>query len=347
MQNIDITKKSSYNYYLPQNLIAQTPLEKRDSSRMLCFNKKTKKVSHKHFFDIIDFLKSGDVLVINNTKVLPARLHGKKIPTGAIVEILLIKRLSLDKWETMARPFKRIKEKTILEFSDKLKCEILDKKAGGICIVKFIYEGVFEVLLQQIGEMPLPPYIKEKLQDKNRYQTVFSKVYGASAAPTAGLHLTKELLTAIERKGVKIAKVLLHVGLGTFRPVSEENILNHKMHSEFFILDEETADIINTAKQNGGKIISVGTTSVRVLETFAVNGKVVAKSEETDIFIFPGYRFKIIDSVITNFHLPESTLLMLVSAFCGFDETMNFYQEAINEEYRFFSFGDCCFLYED
>jgi len=347
MQNINITKKSSYNYCLPQNLIAQAPLEKRDSSRMLCFNKKTKKISHKHFFDIIDFLKNDDVLVINNTKVLSARLHGKKILTGAIIEIFLIKRLSLDKWEAMARPFKRVKENTIIEFSDKLKCEILEKKTGGICVIKFIYEGVFETLLQQVGEMPLPPYIKEKLKDKNRYQTVFSKVYGASAAPTAGLHLTQKLLTAIEQKGVKIARVLLHVGLGTFRPVSEENILNHKMHSEFFILDAETADIINTAKKNGGKVIAVGTTSVRVLETCAESGKVVAKSGETDIFIYPGYKFQITDSLITNFHLPESTLLMLVSAFCGLDETMNFYQEAINEKYRFFSFGDCCFIYED
>jgi len=347
MNDLKVINKSTYHYDLPEELIAQSPLEKREFSRMLCYNKKTKEIQHKHFYDIINYLKKGDVLVLNNTKVIPARLFGKKEDTGANIEIFLTKRESLNEWEAISRPFKRLKLGTIIIFSDELKCEIIEKKQDGICRIKFIYQGVFETLLEKIGETPLPPYIKEKLKDKTRYQTVYSKIEGSNAAPTAGLHLTSELLSKIKQAGVEIVEVLLHVGLGTFRPVKEENILNHKMHSEYFCLNEESAQIINNAKQAGKRVIAVGTTSVRVLEACAQNGKVKAQSGQTEIFIYPGYKFQIVDCMITNFHLPESTLIMLVCAFCGTDETLNFYNEAIREKYRFFSFGDCCFFYED
>lgn len=341
----DILKKSTYYYDLPEELIAQTPLEKREFSRMLVYNKQEKKIKHKHFYDIIDFLNAGDVLVLNNSRVLPARLYGTKLETGARIEILLQKRLELKTWKVIARPTKRLKIGTILQFSPKLKCEILEIKDYGECTIKFIYDGVFEEHLQAVGEMPLPPYIKEKLKNGERYQTVYSKEDGSSAAPTAGLHFTTELLEKIKQKGIKVVEVLLHVGLGTFRPVKEDNILQHEMHSEFYKLTEENAEIINSAKDNGNKIIAVGTTSVRVLETCAENGKVKAGFGETKIFIYPSYKFQIIDSLITNFHLPESTLIMLVSAFCGVEETLNFYNVAVNEKYRFFSFGDCCYIY--
>ena len=347
MNDLKVTNKSTYHYDLPEELIAQSPLEKREFSRMLCYNKKTKEIQHKHFYDIINFLKKGDVLVLNNTKVIPARLFGKKEDTGANIEIFLTKRENLNEWEAISRPFKRLKLGTIIIFSDELKCEIIEKKQDGICRIKFVYQGVFETLLEKFGETPLPPYIKEKLKDKTRYQTVYSKIEGSNAAPTAGLHLTSELLSKIKQVGVQIVEVLLHVGLGTFRPVKEENILNHKMHSEYFCLNEESAQTINNAKQAGKRVIAVGTTSVRVLEACAQNGKVKAQSGQTEIFIYPGYKFQIVDCMITNFHLPESTLIMLVCAFCGTDETLNFYNEAIREKYRFFSFGDCCFFYED
>lgn len=343
----DVTKKSTYNYNLPDELIAQSPLEKRDFSRMLCYNKATKEISHKHFYDILNFLKKGDVLVLNNTKVMPARLFGRKVDTGANIEILLIKRINLSDWEVVARPFKRLKNGTVLQFSDELKCEILEKQQEGICKLRFIFEGVFETLLQKLGEMPLPHYIKQKLKDSGRYQTIYSKIEGSNAAPTAGLHFTPELLSKIKQAGVEVVEVLLHVGLGTFRPVKEENILNHKMHSEYYSLDEKTAEIINKAKQAGNRVIAVGTTSVRVLESCAEKSKVKPQSGQTEIFIYPGYKFQIVDALITNFHLPESTLIMLVCAFCGIKETLAFYNEAIREKYRFFSFGDCCFIYDE
>ena len=333
--------KESYFYDLPPELIAQTPIEPRDSSRLLVYNRKTGEVFHKHFYDIIDYLEEGDVLVVNNSRVLPARLNGFK-DTGAKIEILLQKRINLTDWEVIAKPTKRLKEGTIVTFSEKLSCEILNIGSYGCCKVRFIFEGVFEERLSEVGSMPLPPYIHEKLKDKERYQTVYSKIEGSSAAPTAGLHFTPELLNKIKQKGVKFVEVLLHVGLGTFRPVKENNILDHEMHSEFIQMSEENAEIINKAKQEGKRIIAVGTTSVRVLESVAQNNKVIPQQRDTNIFIYPGYKFQIVDAMVTNFHLPESTLIMLVSAFCGLDETLNIYKIAVENKYRFFSFGDAC-----
>ena len=342
---IDYTKKSSYNYYLPEELIAQTPIEPRDSSRLLVYDRKTKEISHKHFYDVIDFLNAGDVLVVNNSRVLPARLYGKKEDTGANIEILLQKRLDLKHWNVIAKPFKRLKEGTKVFFSDKLACTITKKYEYGECDIEFIYDGHFEEILSEIGEAPLPPYIKKRLENKERYQTVYSKVDGSSAAPTAGLHFTEELLEKIKAKGIKIVEVLLHVGLGTFRPVKEDDILKHDMHSEYYKLSEENANIINEARRAGGKIVAVGTTSVRVLETCAdQNGVLKPAFGETKIFIYPPYKFKAVDHLITNFHLPESTLIMLVSAFCGLDETLGLYNLAVKEKYRFFSFGDAMLL---
>lgn len=340
----DLTKTSSYYYDLPEELIAQTPIEPRDHSRMLVFNKQDKQVEHKHFYDIIDYLKEGDVLVVNNTKVIPCRLVGKK-GTGAVVEVFILKKINGTDWEALVKPGKRCKKGTIITFGDKLKCEIGDDTDFGGRIVHFIFEGTFETVLSEVGVMPLPPYIKEKLKDQSRYQTVYSKIDGSSAAPTAGLHFTPELLEKIKAKGVKVAEVLLHVGLGTFRPVKSENILEHDMHSEYFEVNEETAQLINQTKANGGRVIAVGTTSVRVLESATEDGKLVAKNGNTKIFIYPSYKFKMVDALITNFHLPESTLIMLVSAFCGYEETMSFYKEAVKERYRFFSFGDATFLF--
>ena len=345
MEENKIFLKQTYNYFLPENLIAQTPLENREQSRMLCYDRKSKNIEHKHFYDIIDYLKEGDVLVLNSSKVLPARIYGFKIETNAKIEILLQKRLDLTSWKVLARPAKRLNVGTVIKFSDKLSATVLKKLDYGECEIVFKYNGVFENILAEIGEMPLPPYIHEKLKNKNRYQTVYAKEEGSSAAPTAGLHFTFDILEKLKQKGVKVVEVLLHVGLGTFRPVKDNNILNHQMHEEFFVLTEETAFEINKAKEENRRIIAVGTTSVRVLESCAKNGKVVAQSGNTNIFIYPGYNFQIVDALITNFHLPKSTLIMLVSAFCGIEETLGFYNVAVKEKYRFFSFGDCCFLY--
>ena len=343
-ENKDLFLKSSYYYNLPENLIAQTPIEPRDSSRLLVYDRKQNKIEHKIFRDIVDYLNAGDVLVINNTRVLPARLFGFK-DTGAKIEVLLQKRINLKDWEVIARPFKRLKEGTRITFSQNLSCTILKKEDYGSCVVRFDFDGVFEDRLSEVGQMPLPPYIHEKLKDKERYQTVYSKVEGSSAAPTAGLHFTPQLLNKLKDKGVEIVEVLLHVGLGTFRPVKEDNILNHEMHSEYIEMSKENADKLNSAKREGRRIIAVGTTSVRVLESCAdENGVIVPQKRETDIFIYPSYKFKVVDALITNFHLPESTLIMLISAFAGYDETMSIYNEAVKQKYRFFSFGDAMFI---
>ena len=341
----DLLKKSSYFYNLPEELIAQKPIEPRDNSRLLLFCRQTEEIQDKHFYDILDFLHKGDVLVVNNTRVLPARLFGYK-DTGAKIEILLQKRIDLTTWEVIARPFKRLKEGTEIHFSENLSLTVLKKKEYGECKVKFNFTGAFEERLDEVGQVPLPPYIHEKLKDKERYQTVYSKVEGSSAAPTAGLHFTNELLQKLQEKGVELIEVLLHVGLGTFRPVKEDDILNHNMHSEYIEMTQENADKINKAKAEGRRIIAVGTTSVRVLESVATEeGRVKAYKGETSIFIYPSYKFKIVDGLITNFHLPESTLIMLVSAFAGYDQTMKIYNHAVKEHYRFFSFGDAMFIY--
>ena len=343
-ENKDLFLKSSYYYDLPENLIAQTPIEPRDSSRLLVYDRKQNKIEHKIFRDIVDYLNTGDVLVINNTRVLPARLFGFK-DTGAKIEVLLQKRINLKDWEVIARPFKRLKEGTRITFSQNLSCTILKKEDYGSCIVRFDFDGVFEDRLSEVGQMPQPPYIHEKLKDKERYQTVYSKVEGSSAAPTAGLHFTPQLLNKLKDKGVEIVEVLLHVGLGTFRPVKEDNILNHEMHSEYIEMSKENADKLNSAKREGRRIIAVGTTSVRVLESCAAeNGVIVPQKRETNIFIYPSYKFKVVDALITNFHLPESTLIMLISAFAGYDETMSIYNETVKQKYRFFSFGDAMFI---
>lgn len=340
----DILKKQTYYYDLPEELIAQTPLKNREQSRMLVYDRKLKQIKHQHFYNVIDYLNEGDVLVVNSSRVLPARLYGTKVETGAKIEVLLQKRINLTDWEVLSRPTKRLKVGTRLKFSDELEGEILMLGTYGAAKIRFIYEGVFEHHLEKIGEMPLPHYIKEKLTDKQRYQTVYAKQDGSSAAPTAGLHFTNEILKKIKEKGIKVVEVLLHVGLGTFRPVKEDNILSHEMHSEFYELSENAVNTINTAKKNGKKVVAVGTTSVRVLETCAQSGTLKAGAGETKIFIYPGYKFQVVDALITNFHLPESTLIMLVSAFCGVEETLNFYKEAVEAKYRFFSFGDCCLL---
>lgn len=341
---MDLLNKNSYYYDLPPELIAQTPVEPRDSSRLLVYDKKTGKIEHRIFHDIIDYLTENDVLVINNTRVLPARLFGYK-DTGAKIEILLQKRIDLKNWECIARPTKRLKEGDKVTFSQHLSCIIKEKGDYGLVKVCFDYDGTFEHRLSEVGTVPLPPYIKEKLKDSERYQTVYSKIEGSSAAPTAGLHFTPELLQRIKDKGVQIVEVLLHVGLGTFRPVKEDNILKHEMHSEFIEMSEQNADILNKAKNNGKRIIAVGTTSVRVLETSCnENGLFMPMKTNTNIFIYPSYKFKAVDALITNFHLPESTLIMLVSAFIGRDETIKVYEEAVKQKYRFFSFGDACFF---
>lgn len=340
---MDLLSKKSYYYDLPEELIAQTPIEPRDSSRLLVYDRKTGQIEHKIFHDIIDYLNAGDVLVVNNTRVLSARIYGYK-DTGAKIEILLQKRLDLTNWEAIARPTKRLKVGTVLTFSEHLKCTVKEIGDYGCVKIEFAFDGVFEHRLSEVGSMPLPPYIKEKLKDKERYQTVYSKIEGSSAAPTAGLHFTPQLLQKIRDKGVEIVEVLLHVGLGTFRPVKEDNILKHEMHSEFFVMSEENAERLNKAKSEGRRIIAVGTTSVRVLESACENGKFLPMKKETQIFIYPSYKFKAVDALITNFHLPESTLIMLVSAFIGRDETMRVYETAVKERYRFFSFGDACFF---
>ncbi len=342
--NLDIFDTRTYFYNLPEEQIAQKPAEPRDHSRLLVYHRDNNSIEHKRFYNVIDYLKAGDVLVVNNTRVLPARLYGKK-ETGAVVEVLLLKRIDITTWECLAKPGKRLKEGTIIEFSSELKAEVKGDTDFGGKVISFIFDGVFEEIIDKIGVMPLPPYIKEQYKDKDRYQTVYNKITGSSAAPTAGLHFTKELMQKIKDKGVEVVEVLLHVGLGTFRPVSETNIKNHKMHSEYIEVTTGAADRINKAKSEGRRIIAVGTTSIRVLES-ATNDKGVLESvkKETDIFIYPGYKFKMVDAVITNFHLPESTLIMLVSAFCGLDETLDMYNLAVKEGYRFFSFGDATLL---
>ena len=338
-------KTEDFDFYLPEELIAQTPLEKRDSSRLLVLDKETGNITNKHFSDIIDYLNEGDVLVLNDTKVLPARIIGTKEDTGAIIELLMLKEKEKDVWEVLCKPAKRVKIRTIVKFSDKLKAECLDIGDEGIRIFKFIYEGIFLEILEELGDMPLPPYIHEKLKEKDRYNTVYAKNLGSAAAPTAGLHFTKELLNSIKQKGVKIEYITLHVGLGTFRPVSVEDVTKHKMHSEFYQMSKKTAKVLNDAKKNNSRIISVGTTSTRTLETIMnLYGEFKECSGWTDIFIYPGYKFKAITSLITNFHLPKSTLIMLVSALAGKDKIMKAYSEAVKEEYRFFSFGDSMFI---
>ena len=335
-----------FYYDLPQELIAQDPLEDRASSRLMHMDRQSGVVEHKIFSDVIEFLEPGDCLVINNTKVIPARLYGTREGLEGKIEVLLLKRKENDIWETLVKPGKKCKPGTKLVFGDGLlKAEVLDVVEEGNRLIQFHYDGIFEEILDRLGQMPLPPYITHELKDKNRYQTVYAKHEGSAAAPTAGLHFTKELLQRIEEKGIVVANVTLHVGLGTFRPVKVENILEHHMHSEFFIIEDGEAAKINAAKDAGHRVISVGTTSCRTLESAATDdGRVKATSGWTDIFIYPGYKFKLIDGLITNFHLPESTLLMLISAFAGKDNVMAAYEEAVREKYRFFSFGDAMIL---
>ena len=339
-------KVSDFNYELPEELIAQVPIKDRSASRLMVLHKDTQTIEHKVFKDIIDYLQPGDCLVRNNTKVIPARLYGIKEETGANVEFLLLNRIEGDIWEVMVRPGRRLQEGARVTFGDGiLKAEILEKMAGGSRKVRFKYNGIFNEILDQIGLMPLPPYIHETLKDKDRYQTVYAKYEGSAAAPTAGLHFTDELLEQIQEKGIEIVNVTLHVGIGTFRPVKEENIEDHDMHTEHYYIKKEDADKINKAKSNGNRVIAVGTTSCRVLESVAdENGQVKEIEGDTNIFIYPGYKFKCIDALITNFHLPESTLIMLVSAFSNREFIMKAYNEAVKEKYRFFSFGDAMFI---
>ncbi|OQB15559.1 MAG: S-adenosylmethionine:tRNA ribosyltransferase-isomerase [Firmicutes bacterium ADurb.Bin193] len=332
-------------YRLPDELIAQKPLADRDMSRLMLLNRKTGAVSHDIFRNIIKYLNPGDCLVLNDTRVIPARLFGVKEKTGAAIEFLLLNRLEKDVWEVILRPGRRAMPGSKFIFGDCLRAEVLSVVNDGNRLVRFYYDGLFENILDRLGEMPLPPYITEKLEDKERYQTVYSKNEGSAAAPTAGLHFTDELLDRIRDMGVKIAFLTLHVGLGTFRPVKTDRIENHKMHSEFYSIDKGTADMINEAKGNGKRVVAVGTTSARTLESVTENGRVKAGSGRTDIFIYPPYKFKMVDALITNFHLPESTLLMLVSSFAGRENTLAAYETAIKERYRFFSFGDAMFIY--
>ena len=339
-------KTEDFNFYLPENLIAQTPLLKRDSSRLLVLDKNTGEVCHKHFYDVIDYLNEGDALVLNDTKVIPARLIGTKVDTNAVIEVLMLRNIEDDIWECLTKPAKRIKEGTIVKFSDKLKCICVNVLDEGIRHFKFIYDGIFMEILDELGSMPLPPYIHEKLSDKELYQTVYAKNIGSAAAPTAGLHFTRELLDKIEKKKVNILYITLHVGLGTFRPVNVEDVTKHKMHSEYYEMSDEVANKLNEVKKSGKKIISVGTTTTRTLETIMCKyGEFRKCSGFTDIFIYPGYKFKAVDNLITNFHLPKSTLIMLVSALAGKENIMNAYKIAVEKEYRFFSFGDAMFIH--
>lgn len=338
-----------FDFDLPEELIAQTPIAKRDESKLMVLNKKTGEIQHHQFKDIIRFLEKGDTLVLNNTKVLPARLFGLKKDTGAKIEVLLLKQLENDRWETLVKPGKKLRPGHEVIFGDgRLKGIIEGVTEAGGRIVRFEYKGIFNEILDQLGNMPLPPYIKEQLEDKDRYQTVYAKHIGSSAAPTAGLHFTEELLEQIRKKGVNVVYLTLHVGLGTFRPVSSEQIENHQMHSEYYSLSEETVNELNKAKEEGKRIIAVGTTSVRTLETVIDNetNRFTAKQGWTDIFIYPGYSFKAIDAMVTNFHLPKSSLIMLVSALAGREHIMKAYREAVEHKYRFFSFGDAMFIYE-
>ena len=337
--------KSDFYYDLPEELIAQTPVYPRDSSRMLVYNRQNDSIEHKHFYDVIDYLKEGDVLVINNTKVIPARLFCHREGKEEVIEVLLLKRIDYNHYECITKPAKKLKLGTKIVFSEKLSAVVKEIGEQGIRILEFLFDGVWENILNEIGTMPLPPYIKEKLQDQSRYQTIYCKESGSSAAPTAGLHFTDELLDKIKAKGVIVAEVLLHVGLGTFRPVKEDDILKHNMHSEYCRIDEQNAEIINSAVKEGRRVICVGTTSVRTLESLAdENGFVKADTMDTNIFIYPGYKFRCVDALVTNFHLPESTLLMLVSALAGQDYIMEAYRTAVEEKYRFFSFGDAMLI---
>lgn len=338
-------RTSDFWYELPQELIAQRPVEPRDSSRLLVYDRKTKRVEHKHFFDITEYLRKGDVLVVNNTRVLPARIYGAKENTGGKIEFLLLKRLDLTHWEVILKPGRIAKPGATFCFGDKLKARVESIGEDGSRVVEFFYDGNFEQILEELGEMPLPPYIREKLQDKSRYNTVYSKVDGSAAAPTAGLHFTKELLQKVKDMGVEVVEVLLHVGLGTFRPVKTEDVASHHMHTEYYEVSPYAAERINLAKQEGRRVICVGTTAVRTLESAADKvGHVEAKSGNTDIFIYPPYRFRIVDALVTNFHLPESTLIMLVSALCSREEILQLYNTAVREKYRFFSFGDAMLI---
>ena len=339
-------KRQDFYYELPPELIAQEPLGDRASSRLMCLDKVTGEIRHKHFYDIIDELNPGDCLILNDTKVIPARLYGVKEGSGGHIEFLLLHKHKLDEWEVILKPGRKAKPGARFVFGNgELKAEILDVINDGNRLVKFYYDGVFEEILDKLGEMPLPHYITKKLEDKDRYQTVYAKYSGSAAAPTAGLHFTRELLGKIREKGVNIGYVTLHVGLGTFRPVKADDILEHKMHSEFYILPQETADLVNETKRNGKRVISVGTTATRTLETVGADGgELSAKTGWTDIFIYPGKKFNVIDALITNFHLPESTLIMLVSALAGRENVLNAYNEAVRERYRFFSFGDAMLI---
>lgn len=335
---------SDFDYYLPEELIAQTPLINRSESRLMVLDRKTKTIEHKHFSDIVDYLDSNDVLVLNDTKVIPARLIGHKIDTNAVIEILLLKDLGDNTWQTLAKPQRRVKVGSIISFGDgRLKAECIKKEDMGICEFKLIYDGILVEILDSLGEMPLPPYIHEKLKDKDRYQTVYAKNPGSAAAPTAGLHFTPEILEKLKNKGVELIFVTLHVGLGTFRPVDEDDLTNHVMHSEYYEISEFAAKRLNLAKKNGKRIVSVGTTSTRTLES-AYNDGFKACCENTSIFIYPGYKFKVVDALITNFHLPKSTLIMLVSALAGREFILDSYNKAVLEKYRFFSFGDAMFI---
>ena len=338
-------KTDDFDYDLPKNLIAQTPLKNRNQSRMMVLDKLTGKYEDNNFKNLIDYLNPGDTLVLNDTKVIPARLIGHKPSTGAVIEVLMLKDLGNDEWECLTKPAKRIKEGTIVKFSDELSCKCIYVGEDGIRHYKFIYDGIFLEILDRLGEMPLPPYITEKLEDKNRYQTVYAKNPGSAAAPTAGLHFTNEYLEKVKDKGVNIAYVTLHVGLGTFRPVAVEDVTKHDMHSEYYILNKDTANLLNETKRNNKRIIAVGTTSTRVLETVCdEKGYFKENSGYTKIFIYPGYKFKAIDCLLTNFHLPKSTLIMLISALAGKDNVLRAYKHAVEEKYRFFSFGDCMFI---
>ena len=339
-------KRQDFYFDLPQELIAQEPLADRASSRLMCLDKRTGEIEHKHFYDIVDRLNEGDCLILNDTKVIPARLYGVKEGTGGHIEFLLLHKHKLDEWEVILKPGRKAKPGAKFIFGNgELKAEILDVVNDGNRLVKFYYDGVFEEILDKLGEMPLPHYITKKLEDNNRYQTVYAKCSGSAAAPTAGLHFTNELLEKIKQKGVKVGYVTLHVGLGTFRPVKADDILEHKMHSEFYVLPQETADMVNETKRNGGRVISVGTTATRTLETVGMNGLPLKEQTGwTDIFIYPGKDFHVIDALITNFHLPESTLIMLVSALAGRENVLNAYNEAVKERYRYFSVGDAMFI---
>ena len=342
-------KTSDFYYDLPKELIAQDPLEDRSSSRLLVLHRKSGRVEHRVFTDIVEYLKPGDCLVRNNTKVIPARLYGTRVDTGATIELLLLKRMENDVWETLVKPGKKARQGAVISFGDGiLTGEIIDVKEDGNRLIQFRYEGIFEEILDQLGQMPLPPYITHTLKDKNRYQTVYAKYEGSAAAPTVGLHFTEELFRKLEEKGVLVANVTLHVGLGTFRPVKVDDVSKHHMHTEFYQVTKEEADKINKAKQAGGRIVCVGTTSCRTIESAAdENGVLKPGQGDTDIFIYPGYSFKMMDVLITNFHLPESTLLMLVSALAGKEQVMRVYEEAVQERYRFFSFGDAMIILDD